>query len=222
MSNNDLIQDVENAMRDERNARLWKEYGPYILSGVVLAVILTAAISGWRAWNDRVDARDTALLIQAEKAKDAPATLTALDPKLRAGQRTIARFTAIGLQLQDGKNDDALKSYKALAGDTHTPVFFRDLASLLSVRLDWSLHKDASRARSLIDTLKPLMDQSNPWRYQARLTAADIAAHGLNDRTAATAYLKPIEDEAAAPAGLKQEAAALSHVYALQAGTAKP
>ena len=33
---NDLIQEVEDSLRQERTAQLWKEYGPYLVAGIIL------------------------------------------------------------------------------------------------------------------------------------------------------------------------------------------
>ncbi len=216
----DLIQDIDNAIRQERTERLWREYGPYIIGGAVLAVIITGGLSGWQAWKAKQAQRDTAQVMMAMEAKDAPAKAAALDkavPDLHPGPRAVASFTAAGLLISQGKNEDALKHYEAAAKDASLPAVYRDLATWLAVRLDWSLHK--ANAQNLLSRLGPLIqDNNNPWTLHARLEAAQIAAHGLKDLGMARDYLAPVLKAEKTPPSLKQRAQALDHVYQLQQG----
>jgi hypothetical protein len=221
MSNNDLIQDVENAMREERTAQMWREYGPYIIGGALLAVILTAGISGWRTWNNHVNQKNTAVLMTALQDKDEVAALRKADGQLRPAQQMIARMTVAGQLLKDGKKEEALKAYQSVADDTSIPGLYRDLALWLSVRLDWSLRgaslKDKADVWKMIDKLQPVIaDNSNPWNAQARIEAAEIAAHGLKDVAKAREYLAPVLSSPAATDSEKQRTQALDHVYSLE------
>ncbi len=222
MSNNDLIQDVENAMRQERTEQMWREYGPYILGGALLAVILTAGISGYRAWDDSVNRGNTGQLLQAMESKDEVAALRAAEGGLRPGQKMLARFTVAGALLKDGKNDEALKEYQGIAADTALPAMYRDLGLWLSVRLDWSLHHDKTKAKALADALQPLIaENANPWNSHARIEAAQITARGLGDYKKARDLLAPVMADQTLPDSERQRAEALDHVYALQAGADK-
>jgi hypothetical protein len=200
---------------------MWREYGPYIVGGALLAVVLTAGISGWRTWNNHVNEKNTAVLMTALQDKDEVAALRKADAQLRPTQQMIARMTVAGRLLQDGKKEEALKAYQSVAGDTSIPGLYRDLALWLSVRLDWSLHgesiKDKADVWKMIDRLQPVIaDNNNPWNAQARIEAAEIAAHGLKDYAKARAYLAPVLASAGATDSEKQRAQALDHVYSLE------
>jgi hypothetical protein len=214
----DLIHDVENSMRQERAERLWREYGPYILMGVVLAVLFTGGMAAYRSWNQSVDERNTSAMLQAMDDPDQAAALDKVLPGLRPGQKLVAQFSIAGLDLHNGKEEDALKTYNAIAADAKLPQLWRDLATWLGVRLDWSLHKDKTKAQGLIDRLQPLVaDTGNGWTWEARLTAAEITAHGLGQYGQAQDMLAPIlTDDSNAPDSLKQKARALNHLYGLE------
>lgn len=213
----DLVQDVENAMRQERIERYWKEYGPWILGGVILAVLMTAGMSGYRTWQENAERKGTNAMLQALDSADKTAALDKAMPALQPRQKAVASFTAAGLLLRDGKKEDALAHYRAAAADKDLPPVYRDLAAWLAVRMDWTLHKDKANIPALIAQLQPLIDNpSNPWTWHARVEAADIRAHGENDFAAAHALLFPVLNAENAPQSLKMRAEALDHVYRLR------
>ncbi|MCD8562794.1 MAG: hypothetical protein LRY54_01755 [Alphaproteobacteria bacterium] len=46
----DLLQEVDDMMRQEKLAKLWREHGNFII-GVILAIILaTALVSAYKSW----------------------------------------------------------------------------------------------------------------------------------------------------------------------------
>ncbi len=213
----DLIQDIENSMRQERTAQLWREYGPYLIGGAVLAVLLTGGLSVWQSMKTKQNRQDTAQLLQALDTKDQAAALDKIAPALHPGPKTVAAFSAAGLLMRDGKNEEALKHYRMTAADASLPALYRDLATWLAVRLDWSLHKDKVKAQELLDQLKPLTaDAGNPWNRHARIEAAQIEAHGAGDYAAARQTLAPVLADDTADQSMRQRAQALDHIYALQ------
>jgi hypothetical protein len=144
-----------------------------------------------------------------------------VDGELRPQQQMIGRLTIAGKLLKDGKKEDALKEYRNVAADKSIPALYRDLALWLSVRLDWSLHadklKDKTAVWKLLDQLQPITDNNgNPWNAQARIEAAQIAAHGLKDFGKARAYLAPVLASKDVTQSEQQRAQALDHVYSLQ------
>ncbi len=210
----DLVQDVENAMRQERIERYWKEYGPYIIGGAVLAVLITGAMAGYRGWAAKAEQRGTDAMLTALDTKDKVAALDKATPALRPGQKAVANLTSAGLLLRDGKKEEALAHYRATAADKALPSEFRSLAAWLSVRLDWSLHKDKAKIPELLAQLQPLIDdKSNPWTWHARIEAAGIKAHGQGDYAGARALLAETIAAESAPQSLKIRAEALAHVY---------
>ncbi|MCB1555988.1 MAG: hypothetical protein KDJ15_01610 [Alphaproteobacteria bacterium] len=211
---NDLIHEVEESLKQERLAALWKEYGPYIIAGCVLAVLMTAAVTGWRSWNARVNQAQTAMIVAATDSEDVPAALGVVVGELRPGQRGIARLTAAGILAQEGKTEDARTAYEDAAVDKGLPAVWRDLATVMAVRL---APAEASPV-ALLARLSPIMDdRDNPWRGHAALEAAVIAMHKMHDPAAARGYLAAVTEAEGLPPSLTGRAAALDHLYSLAA-----
>ena len=61
----DLMLDVEESLRQERLKKIWDEYGSSLITGMILAVLITAFIVGWRSWNQKVDRAQTVVVVEA-------------------------------------------------------------------------------------------------------------------------------------------------------------
>jgi len=221
---NDLIQDIEESLKKERHEELWKEYGPWLITGIVLAVLITALIVGLRSWNENVNTRNTTILLQALDSEDMPAALGAHLDDLRPGQQALGRLTAAGLLLREGDRDGALAHYRAAAADRSIPSEWRDLATLMAVRTGWQpagteqLEEAVAPApdtQALLAQLRPVWESRNsPWRWHARIQAALITAHDLQDYETAQAHLREVLTARDLPPSLTERARSLHHVYA--------
>ncbi len=222
-SDQNLILEIEEALKREKTEKLFKEYGPYILIGSLLAVLFTGAISGYRSWETRVNAENTAVLMQALTQQDQVKALTAVAPELRPGQRAIAQMTAAGVLVSQDKKTEAHALYTQVAEDKALPAIYRDLAALTVVRLTLSGDTKAADAGNLLAKLQPLLDKKNPWHNQARIESALISAHLQNDYKAAREHLAPVIAEGdKAPASVIQRARALEQVFGQKMSAAKP
>ncbi|HEY8191413.1 MAG TPA: hypothetical protein VIG74_03230 [Alphaproteobacteria bacterium] len=222
---NELIHEVEAALKREELEKFWAEYRNYIVGGILLAIVLTGALSAWRAHKHNVNTRDTALLITAMSA-DEDKVAGALDEaaaQLGPRHRALAFLAEGGALMQADKKKEALAVYQKAAADDSLPGDWHDLATLLAVRTDWALNDAKGRdAEALLSRLKPLLkDEKSPWHYHARLQAGLIAAHGLDDYTQAQEHMQAVADTETAPPSLRERAKGLNHVYTLRMGAAK-
>lgn len=218
MTDNDLILEIEESIKQDRLAELWEHYGAYLIAGAVLIVLITAFNAGWKSWNERANAYNTNAFLQALDQENKPAALTDSMISFRPGQKALALFTAAGLLVQDKKYEDALIKYRHAAKDETMPPLFRDLATLMAVRLAWAQDNERTvTAETLLNTLKPLwLDEKNPWRWHAHLQGALLQAHGRNDYVTARRHLHVIINANGLPPSLKERARALDHIYALK------
>ena len=46
----DLFAEVDEALRQERVAKLWQEYGRYLIGFIATLILLTALISAYKSW----------------------------------------------------------------------------------------------------------------------------------------------------------------------------
>lgn len=210
MSNN-LLLEVDEAMRWERIEKAWKTYGNYVI-GLILAIILaTAIMSGWNAWHRHVSARNTNDLLTLLDDKNFPANINE-DMKLKGPLRGIAYINAAAAYTKKDKSEEALKFYKLAAEEKSAPDEIRDLGIMMQTRL---LAADGKTSSADLDTLlQPVLrNGKSPWHHHALLDAAGYAAKGEN-YTKARSYLKDIMDDKNALQGLKIKADALDRLYA--------
>ncbi len=215
----DLIHEVEESLKQERLERLWKDYGSYLIAAIILTILLTALVTGWRGWNSKVNISQTSSVIEALEQEDQVSELEKIMTGLRPGHRAISHLTAAGLLLRDDKKEEALKHYKGAANNKDLAPVFRDLAQLMAVRLEWSMEESETGPQTLLAMLKPLWeDQSSPWQWHARMQAAIIEAHANTDYTAAHDHLSAVMTAQNIPSSLIERARALDQVYALKEG----
>lgn len=223
-SDQNLILEIEEAIKREKTEKLFKEYGPYILAGALLAVLFTGIISGYRHWESRVNSENTAKLMSALTQPDQVSALQQVAPELRPGPRAIAQMTAAGTLMAQNKPAEARKIYETVAGDKALPAIYRDLATLTTVRLDLSGDAKAADAAGLLAQLAPLMgNKKSAWRAQAHIEAALIKAHLQNDYAGARTTLAAVLEEAAnLPAAVVSRARALDQVFGQKTSALKP
>lgn len=223
MSEESLIHEVEESMKQERMEKLWKEYGAYLIGAAVLVVLLTALITGWKSWNTKLNTSQTTAILQALDREDNIEELNRIASGMRPNHEAIAHLTAAGLLLRDGENDEALMHYNAAARAGDAEPALQDLAQLMAVRLEWQTAKpEEINAATMLGRLKPLTSNKNsPWRHHAHMQAALIKAHLQDDYAGARQHLDLIMKAEGIPQTLQQRARALHHVYGLEIAQAE-
>ena len=165
----DIFREIDEEVRRDKAAELWKKYG-WVVTG--LAILAVLAVAGWQFWLHReqqasqvVGARLEAALKASRdnNGTEAEAILGELAASAPAGYRQIARFR---LAAETAKRDAAAgaTAFDALANDTSLTQLYRDLARLRAgmLRVDL-LPYDELRA-----ALEPLATPQGAWRHSAR------------------------------------------------------
>lgn len=221
-SDQNLLLEIDEALKRERTEKIFKEYGPYILAGALLAILFTGLISFYRSWDNDVNAQQTEMLMEAMIAPEPAQALEKIAPELRPGQRAVALMTAAAALIAKDKTAEAQTLYTKAADDKELPATYRDLAALMSVRLAMSGDLKSLNAADLMTKLQPLMKKDNPWRWHAHIEAALISAHLQNDYQAAKGHLKSVlsTDESIQPS-LQDRARALDQVFSQKIGAVK-
>lgn len=203
----DIFQEVEEDLRRDNLAKLWRRYGKYAIAVAVAVVIATAGFSAWREYRHRQSAAegvrfaDALDLVRAGKDKDAADAFAALAGTAGGGHATLARFEEAALRARSGDRDVALGLYDKLAADSSTDEIYREAAALLGARIAL----DQGDAAGAVQRAKPLTASGNPWRSVAlELTgAADLKS---GDAAAARQAFQQLADDPNAPAGARQRA----------------
>lgn len=210
MSNNILLE-IDEAMRWERIEKFWKANGNAIIAFVLLTVLGTAVLSGYNAWNEHVRSRETAKLLALVEDPRFPANAETAMPGLKGSLRGIALMNAGAGYIKDKKNAEAIKSFAQAANDASISPDIRQLAILMRARL---LAQEEKPAEDPLEALMPLVqDQESPWHAFALLEGAALAAERRQDYARAQDYLSQIINAENLPDSLVAKARALSQIY---------
>ncbi len=202
-----FLREIEEELRQEHYAKLWKRYGVHIITA---AVMLVAVVGGYQAWtrydtNTRNELGErfakAQTLILENKKDEAQAALSAMAADSNSGYAMLARFRNAALQALRG---GGAAGYNKLVADPNIDVIYRDLAVLLAVTHE----AGTTDSRKLMARLEPLKADGNPWRHSARELYA-ILAVGAGDADKAREVLKSLSEDATAPQGLRTRATEL-------------
>jgi hypothetical protein len=215
----DIFREVDEDLRRDQLDKLWKKFGPWLLTLAVLIVAATAAGVAWQRYQERRDTERTQTmaeaLVQLGEARagkgDMAAALSRLGTtatQLGGAAGTLARFHEAGALLEQGKRDQAVAVYEALAGSGTVGQDFRDLAQLLSVQAQL----DSGDPAPLAARLDPLAKPENPWRHSAREMLALLALRA-GDTAKARGLFDELSRDPEAPSGLRTRAQQLAAFY---------
>ena len=207
----ELLAEVDEAMKRERLENIWKNYGNYFITLILLIIFGTGGYSAYSNWQAGVTQTQTDALIAAE-AKNDPQALVDVAANLNGGLKAIAQLRAAGGFLNAKQEDKALELYSVLAADKNQPKEFQDLAIFMKARLEAKTNPD--QALSALEALTK--DDKSAYRFHARLESAMIFAHQKQDYKSASAQLAPLLTEQNMPQNLNAKANALSVLYGLK------
>lgn len=215
----DIFREVDEELRQERLASLWKRYGTYVVAAVILIV---GAVGGYRLYNSwqagqsgESGAKFIAALglIEEERFDEARPLLSELAEDGHGAYPTLARFQEAAVLAADGKRDDAVALYDRIAVEGGVETAFRDLARLRAAIL-------------LVDTAAPdeisrrvgdIAAGDGIWRHTAREALA-LSRYRAGDYARADEILDEIMADPAAPARLKSRAEIIRTLIAPKLG----
>ena len=202
-----LFREIEEDLRQEHWAKLWKRYGNYFVGAVLALVLSVAGYQGWRAYDIATRQSDgerfaAALKLADDKQTQAAAEAFAgLAADATAGYALLTRFQEAALLAKRGEPAAAAAAYADLAQDSGVDAVYRDLAVILG-----AFHEmNGPGAGDLSARLAPLTADGNPWRHSAKELIAVLAARA-GDRTKARALFTALAADATAPQGIRARA----------------
>ncbi len=210
----DIFDEVEEELRAERARQLLQRYAGLIL---VLALLVVGGVAAWRVYDwylAKQDGAAASLYIAALEQQQAAGTdagrtkstveLRKLAATAPEGYRDLARLQSAAILAKDGKLDQALGLWNALASDNSADPLLRQLATLL-----WTQHQiDGGDPAALQARLRPLAQLDSPWRAEAekQLALLDLRESRTD---AAKATLRGLANDATAPRGVRGQASLL-------------
>lgn len=168
--NDAVFRELEEEMRRERLAALWKRYGIYV---ILLAAAIVVGVAGsqiWQSWSKAqsetagAEYDAAADLVEAGKTEEAAAAFGEIAANGPKGFATLAALSEAGLLLKQDKRAEALAIFDRIAEDGSADPLLSNLARLQAASLELG---DADFTE-IENRLKPLMGDGNPWRYRAR------------------------------------------------------
>ena len=206
----DLLAEVDEAMRQERMEKFWHENKSYIIAFIVLTILSTAVMSGYRSWDANTKIKQTEQIIALQAAADYPTNIIDAELKLRPSLRGIALLSAAGTFMEQDKKEEAAKLYARLAADKKVPDEFQHLGILMDVRLQ--MDKEDVQNQELLVALKPVLNGKSAWKPHAQIDAALLESKENPQK--ALELLNAVADTANLPPSLYERAQKLHHVIA--------
>jgi hypothetical protein len=205
----ELFDEVDEDVRRDQLKKLWDQYSIYI---VAAALLIIAAVGGWRGYQyleakkaaEAGVAFDKAVeLSEANKHSEAEAAFTELAAKAPSGYRMLARMRAAA-ELATRDPIAAAKLYDEISADRSVGAPERDLAKVRAS----ALLLETTSYPSMLQRLEPATAPGATFRHTARELLA-LSAWRAGDMTAARQWLDLIANDGETPPSLRSRAEAL-------------
>jgi hypothetical protein len=205
----ELFDEVDEDVRRDQLKKLWDQYSIYIIAA---ALLIIAAVAGWRGYQylEAQKAAETgaafdkaAELSEANKHAEAEAAFTNLAATAPSGYRMLARLRAAA-EVAARDPQAAAKLYDDIAADRSIGAPEQELAKVRAA----ALLLDTSSYPNMQQRLEAAAAPEATFRHTARELLA-LSAWRANDMTAARRWLDLIANDDKTPQGLRSRAEAL-------------
>lgn len=207
MSDRDFFREVDEAVRQEQFKKLWDRYGIFI---IVLAVLLIAAVAGykgWSTWRQRTADETGAQFMQGmnfahnddpAKAKEIFSKLAEQGPR---GYSLLSRFQLAEADADSGDKDKAVAGYDAIANEAGVDPILKDYAVIQA----GTLKVDSADYAEMQKRLSGLVNDKNPWRYSAR-ELLGLSAYKAGNMSEASNQFSALLADQGTPSGMRERA----------------
>lgn len=205
----ELFDEVDEDVRREQLKKLWDQYSIYI---VAAALLIIAAVGGWRGYQyleakkaaEAGTAFDKAVeLSEQNKHSEAEAAFNNLAATAPSGYRLLARLRVAGeVAIRDPQA--AVKLYDDIAADRSVATLDQELAKVRAAQL----LVETSTYPNLLARIGSETTPTAAFRHTVRELLA-LSAWRANDMTSARKWLDMIANDGETPAGLRSRAEAL-------------
>jgi hypothetical protein len=205
----ELFDEVDEDVRRDQLKKLWDQYSIYLVAG---ALLIIAAVGGWRGYQyleakkaaEAGAAFDQAAdLAEKNKPAEAEAAFTKLAAEAPSGYRTLARLRAAA---EAAKRDPqaAVKLYDEIAADRSVNVPEQDLAKLRAA----GLLLETTTYDNMRQRLEPAAAPGSTYRHSARELLA-LSAWRANNVVETRRWLDLIANDGETPTSLRSRTEAL-------------
>lgn len=200
----DIFTEVDEDVRREALAQMWKRYSNYLFAAVFLIIAGVAAWVAYNRWQDSKAAEAgtayeaAAKLSDEGKHADAEAAFAKVAAEGTPGYQALARLRAAN-EIAGRDTSAGVAAYDKIASDMAGQFLFSELASVRAgiLLVDTAKYDEMSRR------LEPLTDPKGAFRHIARELLALSAWHN-GDAAAARKWVDAARSDADAPQGARQ------------------
>jgi hypothetical protein len=202
-----LLKEIDDELRDERLAKLWRRYGNWLIGAALAVVAAAGGHQGWKSYQasqrEQASVRYAAAVRIAAEANAAGAekAFAEIAASAPSGYAMLARFREAQLAAKQGDAARAADLYRRLGADGSLDRAYRDLAQLLAAYAV----ADRAEPKALRQEIVKLAAADSPWRYLARELSALLSLRA-GDRDIARDELRRLADDPDAPATIKARA----------------
>ncbi len=211
MSDDGFFREVDEEVRSDKVAQIWKRFGNLMIAGCVVLVVAVGGFKGWQYWQAQLaekagmDWYNAIALSEGGKTAEAEVAFDQITNSDHKGYSVLAKLSQAARLGQEGKTAEAVKIYDSVAADSSVDQPLQDLAR---VRAGYLL-VDTSDVSDLASRLSGLEAGNSSWRHAVReiLALANVRA---GDYKAADEQLNMILADTATPAALRTRTALVS------------
>jgi hypothetical protein len=205
----ELFDEVDEEVRREQLKKLWDRYSIFIIAG---AILIIAAVGGWRGYQylEAKKAAEAGAAFEAAaelseqgKHAEAEAAFTNLAATAPYGYRMLSRLRAAA-EVATRDPQAAAKLYDDIAADRSVGAPEQDLARIRAA----GLLLDTTSYNNMLQRLEPATAPGATYRHTARELLA-LSAWRANDAAATRQWLDTIANDGETPASLRSRAEAL-------------
>lgn len=215
----DIFSEVDEDLRREQYARIWKRYGAFIIGVCVLVIVGASGSVAWRAWREH-QREASSLLYQnivhsGEQVDTGPTglarakALAAISGKLTPGYRVLAKLQRAAALVGARQMDDATRLYRQVADDKSAPKTLRDLAAIKAAYLQ----ADVLTLADAKSRIAALTVPENAYRFSANEILGYVALRTGDDATALS-YFQSVLSDPTAPQALRARVSDLAGLAA--------
>jgi hypothetical protein len=203
----DIFHEVEEDLRRDQAAALWKKYGNYVIGAALLLILAVAAHWGWTKYTSNQQMQASADFLSAASNSDLKQREAALSAIAAEGGTygVLARFRLAETAIEGGDKAKARGILGEIAKDGNADQALRELASIQAALLELEVGKPEAAA----DLVKDMTEEGSAYRLSA-LEITGLAAMAAGDnakaRTTFETLKKTAEAEAAPGSGFAQRA----------------
>tara|TARA_B100000242_G_C43034842_1_gene482404 strand:+ start:765 stop:1415 length:651 start_codon:yes stop_codon:yes gene_type:complete len=202
----EFIREVDEELKEEKQAKLWKKIAPYLISIAGGIVLFTTFTVGWQSYitkKTQAMGDDFSAAVQLISEQDKDAAILALDKVTESnsdGYITLAKLKKASLLIEDGRVNEGLKIYLELE-KTAVDSSFRDMSTIFYVLNAM----DILPSMDLIQKIDKLTNPNNPWSSTARELKAFLYLKANNENESKKIF-QNLSEQPNIPSDLKNRA----------------